>query len=88
MAADQERELIAKQRKRDEIRQQQELARLKREKERQEAERRVREYHEEQIAKEAEEMRRAALLVSELEKKEQEWIARLRNTQTIQETAF
>jgi hypothetical protein len=80
--------LLVKQRKRDEVRKQQELARYKREQERLENERRVREYHEKLLAAEEAEARRAEVLVLELEKKEKEWIARLRTTQSIQETAF
>ena len=86
--SERERELQMKQKKREEIRKQQEQARLRRERERQENERKAREYHEKLIAAEMEEARRAEQLVRELEKREQEWISRLRTTQSIQETAF
>ena len=86
--SERERELQLKQKKREEIRKQQEQARLRREQERLENERRAREYHEKLIAAEMEEASRAEQLVKELEKREQEWISRLRTTQSIQETAF
>jgi NADPH-dependent glutamate synthase beta subunit-like oxidoreductase len=88
VVADYEKELQVKQKRREEIRMQQEQARLKRERDRLENERKVREHQERLLAVEVEEARRADLLVKELEKKEQEWISRLRTTQTIQETAF
>lgn len=48
----------------------------------------VKEYFAQKLAEEAAEAKRAEKLVRELEKKEKEWIAKLRNAQVIQEDAF
>lgn len=85
---DSKKVLEIKKKKREEVRAQQEQARLKRERDRLESERKIKEYHEKLLQEEMEEAHRAELLVRDLEKKEQEWISRLRTTQTIQETAF
>ena len=88
MLKEQERELRLKQQKRDEVRRTQEAARLRREEEAREKERKVREFYERKAAEEEAEARRAEKLVKELERKEREWISKLRNAQLVQENAF
>jgi len=88
MLKEQEKELRLKQQKRDEVRKMQEAARLRREEEAREKERKVREFYEKKAAEEEAEARRAEKLVKELERKEREWIAKLRNAQLVQEDAF
>ena len=63
-------------------------ARLRREVEATEKERKVREVYGRKAAGEEAEARRAEKLVKELERKEREWIAKLRNAQLVQEDAF
>ena len=88
MLKDQEKELRLKQKKAEEVRKREEEARLKKEHEKRENERRIREEYERRAAAEAAEVRKAEKLVKALEKKEREWMAKLRETQVIQETAF
>lgn len=88
MLKEQEKELRLKQQKRDEVRRIQEAAKLKREEEAREKERRVRELYERKAAEEEAEARRAEKLVRELERKEREWISKLRSAQLVQEDAF
>ena len=70
------------------VRQQEEEARKRREDERREQERRTLQYYATKAQEEEAEARRAERLVKELERKEKEWIERLRNVQEMQETAF
>lgn len=88
MIDEQERQLRKKQEKREEIKRMEEAIRLKKEAEQREKERKIREYHEQRMLQEEEEARKAAKLVKALEKKEREWIEKLRQAQTIQESAF
>jgi hypothetical protein len=88
MLKEQEKELRLKQQRRDDVRKMQEAARLRREEEAKEKERKVREFYERKAAEEEAEARRAERLVKELERKEREWIAKLRNAQVVQENAF
>ena len=81
-------ELKRNQERRGEVKRQEELAKFKREKEHQEKERRVREAYEKKAANEAAEAKRAEKLVKALEKKEREWIAKLKEAQMVQESAF
>lgn len=88
MLREQERELRAKQKKREEIRKLEEDAKLKREAEKREQDRKIREFYEAKARKEEEEAMRAEKLVRALEKKEREWMEKLRAAQTVQEIAF
>jgi hypothetical protein len=76
------------QEKREEVRRQLMEAKLKREAEQAERERKTREFYERKAANEAMEAKRAEKLVKALEKKEREWIAKLKETQVVQESAF
>lgn len=88
MLKEQEKELKLKQKKRDEVRQLQEAARAKRIAEKEERERKAREMYERKAKEEEAEARRAEKLVKELERKEREWISKLREAQSVQEYAF
>ena len=76
------------QEKREEVRRQLMEAKLRREAEQAERERKTREFYERKAANEAMEAKRAEKLVKALEKKEREWIAKLKETQVVQESAF
>lgn len=88
MIQEQQREIQEKQRRREEIRQMEEEIKLKKERERQEKERKRKEFYEKKLAEEAEEAKRAEKLVKALEKKERDWIDKLRKAQSIQDNAF
>lgn len=88
MIHEQEKEIQMKQKRRLEIKRMEEEARLRKEQERIEKEAKVKEYFAQKLAEEAAEAKRAEKLVRELEKKEKEWIAKLRNAQIVQEDAF
>jgi DNA polymerase III alpha subunit (gram-positive type) len=88
MIHEQEKEIQMKQKRRMEIKRMEEEARVRKEQERIEKEQKVKEYYAQKLAEEAAEAKRAEKLVKELEKKEREWIARLREAQTVQEQAF
>lgn len=88
MIHEQEKEIQMKQKRRMEIKRMEEEARQKKEQERLEKEAKVREFFAQKLAEEASEAKRAERLVRELEKKEKEWIAKLRNAQLVQEDAF
>ena len=81
-------ELKKNQDRRGEVKRQEELAKLRREKQKQDEERKVREAYEMKAANEAAEAKRAEKLVKALEKKEREWIAKLKEAQMVQENAF
>lgn len=63
-------------------------AKLRREKEKLDQERKIKEYYEAKVKAEEDEARRAEALVKALEKKEREWIDKLREAQQDQEVAF
>lgn len=63
-------------------------AKLRREREIAERERVMREAYEKKAANEAAEAKRAEKLVKALEKKEREWINKLKEAQMVQENAF
>jgi len=88
MLKEQEKELKEKQKKRDEVKKQEELARLKREQEKREQDRRVQEMYEKKAAMEEYEARKAEKLVKALERKEREWMEKLKQAQNVQELAF
>lgn len=88
MIHEQEKEIQMKQKRRMEIKKMEEDARLKKEQERIEKEQKVKEYYQQKLAEEAAEAKRAEKLVKELERKEREWIAKLREAQVVQEEAF
>ena len=81
-------ELKKNQERRGEVKRQEEMAKLRREKENQEKEKKVREAYEKKAANEAAEAKRAEKLVKALERKEREWIAKLKEAQMVQESAF
>eukprot|EP00605_Chrysophyceae_sp_TOSAG23-4_P000566 GSChrysophyteH1.ASY1.ANO1.640.1 assembled CDS len=88
MLKEQEKELRLKQKKRDEVRAREEAAKAKRQAEKEERERKTREMYERKAKEEEAEARRAEKLVKELERREREWIEKLREAQNIQEFAF
>ena len=88
MIHEQEKEIQMKQKRRMEIKRMEEEARMRKEQERIEKEAKVKEFFAQKLAEEAAEAKRAEKLVRELEKKEKEWIAKLRNAQLVQEDAF
>ena len=88
MIKEQEKELRLKQKKRAEVLRMEQEAKEKRMREKAERERRTREIYEKKAAEEEAEARRAERLVKELEAKEREWIAKLKNAQHIQEYAY
>jgi hypothetical protein len=88
MLKDQEKDLRMKQMMREEVRKKEEESRFKRDQEKLENDRRIKEAYEQRAAVEAAEAKRAEKLVKSLEKKEREWMMKLRETQTVQETAF
>jgi len=85
---EQQSEVKRKQKKRDEIKQQEEQIRRKREAEKAALDRKVQEEYEARALAEENEARRAEKLVKALEKKEREWIEKLRMAQKTQEDAF
>lgn len=88
MIEEQEKIIQQKQKRREEIRRMEEEMKAKKEEERREKERRTKEFYEKRVAEEAAEAKRAEKLVKALERKEREWIERLREAQTVQENAF
>jgi len=85
---DQQNEVKRKQKKRDEIRRAEEAIRKKKEADKAAHDKKVREEYEAKALAEAAEARRAEKLVKALEKKEREWIDRLKLAQKTQEDAF
>ena len=77
-----------KQQMRVKIRQKEEEARVKRDEERRLHEQKIREYYEQKAKQEEAEARRAEKLVKKLERKEREWVEKLRTAQQIQESVF
>eukprot|EP00602_Paraphysomonas_sp_CaronLab_P009531 CAMPEP_0185019824 /NCGR_PEP_ID=MMETSP1103-20130426/2401_1 /TAXON_ID=36769 /ORGANISM="Paraphysomonas bandaiensis, Strain Caron Lab Isolate" /LENGTH=242 /DNA_ID=CAMNT_0027550325 /DNA_START=157 /DNA_END=885 /DNA_ORIENTATION=+ len=77
-----------KQEMRREVRIRENEARLKREEEKRLHEQKIKEYYEARAKEEEAEARRAEKLVKKLEKKEREWVEKLRAAQQVQETAF
>eukprot|EP00600_Ochromonadales_sp_CCMP1393_P001898 CAMPEP_0174984554 /NCGR_PEP_ID=MMETSP0004_2-20121128/17794_1 /TAXON_ID=420556 /ORGANISM="Ochromonas sp., Strain CCMP1393" /LENGTH=380 /DNA_ID=CAMNT_0016236991 /DNA_START=38 /DNA_END=1180 /DNA_ORIENTATION=+ len=88
MIHEQEKDIQMKQKRRMEIRKMEEEAKAKKEAERLEREAKIKEFYERKLVEEANEAKRAEKLVKDLEKKEKEWIARLRNAQQVQSEAF
>jgi len=88
MIEEQEKLIQQKQKRREEIRKMEEDMKLKKEEEKRDKERKMKEFYERRVAEEAAEAKRAEKLVKALERKEREWIERLREAQTIQESAF
>eukprot|EP01038_Epipyxis_sp_PR26KG_P005062 gene5062-7066_t len=88
MIEEQEKELRKKQIRREEIRKMEEEMKLRKEEEKREKERKMKELYAQKLQEEALEAKRAEKLVKALEKKERQWIERLRNSQTMQEMAF
>ena len=88
MIKDQEKDLRMKQKMCEEIRRKEEEARYKREQDRLESDRRIREAYERKAAAEEADARKAERFVKALEKRERVWMIKLRDTQTMQETAF
>lgn len=88
MLQDQQREIEEKQRKRDEVKKAEELIRWKKEQEILEKERKRKEFYAKKLHNEELEAKRAEKLVKVLERKEREWIEKLRSAQTVQDTAF
>jgi hypothetical protein len=81
MLKEQAKELRLKQKKAEEVRKKEEEARLRREREKEEYDRKVREAFEKKAAEEEAEARKAEKLVKALERKEREWMMKLRSTQ-------
>ena len=71
-----------------EIRRQEEEARVKREEEKRMHDQKIKEYYEQKAKQEEAEALRAEKLVKKLEKKERDWVEKLRAAQQIQESAF
>lgn len=88
MIQEQEREIMLKQKRRDEVRRMEEEMKAKKEQEQREKERRRKEMYAKKLQAEAEEAKRAEKLVKALEKKEREWIDKLKSAQAVQDTAF
>ena len=83
-----ELDIKRKQQMRTEIRIREEEARKKREEEKRLHDQRIREYYERKAKQEEVEALKAEKLVKRLEKKEKEWIDKLRQAQQIQENAY
>jgi hypothetical protein len=83
-----ELDIKRKQQMRTEIRIREEEARKKREEEKRLHDQRIREYYERKAKQEEAEALKAEKLVKRLERKEKEWIDKLRNAQQIQENAY
>lgn len=81
-------EFEKKRRRREMVREQEEMAKKKRDQERKEQERKTIQYYAMRAQEEEEEAKRAEQLVRDLERKEKEWIDRLRTVQETQEIAF
>lgn len=88
MLKDQEKDLRMKQRMREEIRKKEEEARNRREMEKRENDRKIKEAYEKKAAVEESDARKAEKLVKALERREREWMIKLRDAQSVQETAF
>lgn len=83
-----EADVKKKQKMRLEIRRKEEEARIKREEEKRLHDQKIKEYYEQKAKAEEAEARRAEKLVKKLERKEREWVEKLRNAQQVQENAF
>lgn len=88
MIQEQEREIQLKQKRRDEVRRMEEEIKAKKEQEQRERERKRKEMYAKKLEAEALEAKRAEKLVKALEKKEREWIEKLKNAQAVQDSAF
>lgn len=88
MLKEQEKELRMKKKKCAEVLRMEQDAREKRLKEEAERKQRAKEIYERKAAEEEAEARKAEVLVKELERKEQEWINRLKDAQNTQERAY
>lgn len=83
-----EKEIATKQKKREEVKRMEEEIKLKKEKEEREKKKKMKEQYEQRLKEEAAEAKRAERLVKSLEKKEKEWIEKLKMAQDVQEAAF
>lgn len=83
-----EKELAAKQKKRDLVKQKEEIARMKKIALREAKEKKKHEMFLKKAAEEEREARKAEQFVQMLEQKEKEWFSRLQNTQEVQENAY
>jgi hypothetical protein len=81
MLKEQARDLHLKQKKAEEVRKREDEARRRKEREKEEYDRKVREEYERRALMESEEARKAEKLVKALERKEREWMMKLRTTQ-------
>jgi hypothetical protein len=88
MLEEQTREIQLKQQRAEQVKRMEEEMKLKKEQEKQEREKRKKEEYEKKMKEEMMEAERAQKLVKILEKKEKEWIEKLKSTQTMQDTAF
>jgi DNA repair exonuclease SbcCD ATPase subunit len=88
MLQEQSREIQLKQQKREQVKKMEEEQRMKKEQERREKERKMKEMYQKKLLEEAQEAKRAEKLVRLLEKKEKQWIQKLKSAQTVQDTAF
>jgi DNA polymerase III alpha subunit (gram-positive type) len=88
MMEEQTREIQLKQQRAEQVKRMEEEMKLKKEQEKQEREKRKKEEYEKKMKEEMMEAERAQKLVKMLEKKEKEWIEKLKSTQTMQDTAF
>eukprot|EP01033_Poteriospumella_lacustris_P008001 gene8000-5758_t len=88
MIQEQEREIQMKQKRRDEVRRMEEEIKAKKEQEQRERERKRKEMYAKKLEAESAEAKRAEKLVKALERKEREWIEKLKNAQAVQDSAF
>lgn len=88
MIHEQEMEIKMKQKKRMEVKRMEDEMKRKKEQERIEKELKIKEYFEQKLSNEVEEAKKAERLVKALEKKEKEWIDKLRNAQVVQDKAY
>jgi hypothetical protein len=88
MVMDQAKDLKMKQKIREAVRKKEEDARIRREKEKRDNDLRVKQAFELKAAAEEADARKAEKLVRSLERREREWMIKLRDTQIVQEIAF
>jgi hypothetical protein len=88
MVMDQLNNLKMKQKIREEVRKKEEDARIRREKEKRDHDLRVKQAFEQKAAAEEADAKKAEKLVRSLERREREWMIKLRDTQIVQEIAF
>lgn len=88
MIEEKKKEVQAKQAKRDAIKRVEEERKEKQRLQKEEKERQMKEQYEKKLAEEVKNAKQAEKLVKALEKKEKEWIEKLRSAQLVQEQAF